>query len=622
MYLSLPNELAEQFARFCYQLGNFTDLSNPRLNTIDTLNFRISWVDRMDEFCQSFMLDSVPVPESSETLVTCWRFLVLRHPDRKLKTLSPGRYVGVIPFVVREAFSELMHKAKMARFVVADGVIRNSDDQKWSRLHLSKMSSKPLLLSLRNCYLPTADFDELCSTGNLALLEFLDVSYSTSGVPDSLWIPGFEPFRNLRVLRLRRCQFLDKHFRGLLVRKLASSYQLSTLDLRDNELTDNIGHDLLDMLPPSDPCELADISYTTSDNGLPIEAPPAYQREMHQYTGEAPELQRVDPNTSSMSDTVDEFIQYRNQCGDHDIGHWTGLRRLLLSGNTEISLRTLLRLLLRRSVLEVLDMDCSLEKGFDASKHSIAELGSHEHLEKSVIPVIVVLTSYKHAPKLRRLTIDHSFVTHRPRLVAGLKRDPAQYIPYVFSWAKNNKAPLYHQYFKPEINQTIEFLELANIPPFGKKEILDGLVKLLKGVSVQQGYLQTLKVIWPTSPRKPRVLNGLRQIKLVFRDIPPEASVTEDEDAERFIRESMNDFSFFEGENKPALKAPASIGASSSAAAQLVDIKSGLRKYRAETKARYELERSRLGVGEKNMPLGAPHFFYTGTLTVVTKEKG
>lgn len=110
----------------------------------------------------------------------------------------------------------------------------------------------------------------------------------------------------------------------------------------------------------------------------------------------------------------------------------------------------------------------------------------------------------------------------------------------------------------PSDNHGVRHLTLTDIPKMSYGPTIKQLVKFLDACAEQEALLVKVKKEMVKNRRAPEILLGLRTLRLEF--IHPELRVsgarggfsaaTGDEDAERFLAESVGDFSFFENEGE------------------------------------------------------------------------
>lgn len=443
-----------------------------------------------------------------------------------------------------------------------------------------------LVLSLNRARMPLDGFASMYPKNFPCIqrLWYLDLSNSMSKSITKPPLSMFGVFANMIVLKLRGCGVRDQDV-SFLRRHQVRRGQLTCLDLRDNFLTDGCYRDLARLVddestPPNDypiyPYRICTLVEAAPDYNVD---PPAPADPEHQSTI------RLDPTASAIPDDLDNFIAWAQDHGNLDTVPNTGMRQMYMSGN-DIGFQILGLMLLGRSSMQTFDYD-GPPVDFEGDSWWRATLShlqdSEQTLNRSPIPAAVAICSYQHAPKLERLKIHHSFVTYFPRTQEHNSRRydkiPAQERGVV-------AAPNEMWRLLPEVNNNLQYLELVGVPAWGSSELLETLIHFLKRAAGQENELRQYRLANPASRRSPRVLPGLKELKIRLTDKLEEnlISATEDQDAERFIRESENDFSFFEDERGRGRRSIHDEELEKRRN-ERVDIRAGIAEYRRRTRA-------------------------------------
>lgn len=506
-------------------------------------------------------------------------------------------------------------------FIILDS-IAESDPEGFDPLKL--WDRQPLLLSFERVHLDLNSVAEL----EVPRLPFLDKVrylslnrsrwYSTAFIraPFSL----FGVFANLKVLKLQHCGITD-HDLSLLVDHQLGLNQLTCLDLRDNLLTDDCIDDLGMFLGHTEREPRTIYPYHIDSM---VESVPQYQESA--TDPEHQRHQRVDRDAETIPDDIDEFIAWATKFRDLDVIPNTGLRQLYLSWNS-FSFSVVLSVLSKaQAALRTFDCGASsvTSAHFDIrrwarylpdeyTKTRRLEGSPYSHmLDRSPIPLAVALCSYHHAPKLEKLRIHHSFVTYvptttHPHVLIG----HAENTLYSFVSTPNEV----HR-FLPEVNPNLQCLELVSVPEFAPRELSLRLKWFLTRAAVQERELMVYRLKHPGGRRAPRVLPGLKRLVIVLtnKDEDDPVCITEDEDAERFMRESENDFSFFEGEGRGKKRAAGE--EQQRQRKGYVDMRATLAAYRRETREVYEAVKREKGAWYADHHV-EEHYHWKGELVVV-----
>jgi hypothetical protein len=250
--------------------------------------------------------------------------------------------------------------------------------------------------------------------------------------------------------------------------------------------------------------------------------------------------------------------------------------------------------------------------------------------------------------RLQSLRIHMSIVTHTPTIltIGDFHMSDKRRVHLAEEEYAKEELAMWPTEFNPDMNPRIQFLTLTSVPRKSLGLVIRRLLKFLRAVAVQERLI--VKAQPPTSSRRSaQMLPGLRVLRLEFvrsrtqsrpvtENIRP--SVSQDTDADTFAAQVAGDFSFFSSSDKAV--SPAATVADFSFFAEdttpkqrsqsvpsividdvessvLRDVREELMAYRHKTAKAYEDEQRRLGKGVP-VPLGAPHYHWTGRLELVS----
>lgn len=99
---------------------------------------------------------------------------------------------------------------------------------------------------------------------------------------------------------------------------------------------------------------------------------------------------------------------------------------------------------------------------------------------------------------------------------------------------------------------SLRILTLVDVPRKSTGFVIEKLIQFINFCAIQEKKIAEARAAC-THHRSPRLLTGLRQLRLEFESVdgpqsPSGPSVSEDPDADEFMAQSSSDFSFFEGE--------------------------------------------------------------------------
>jgi hypothetical protein len=399
------------------------------------------------------------------------------------------------------------------------------------------------LLLFSSAGTPFLDYSLLISTPILHNAMYLDLSNTS---PTQGWsaLLSSHAFVNLRILKLRSLRLTDQN-----LQIPRAGLRLWSLDLRDNSLTDLTIDILLEdcfaekIKPPSFLREMSD--------EILYEDPPTY------YTRDEsdPSYPAWRANVPMRPDTSDTFIAYMKQHADlksHSsqvlpdndlIRKGTGLTHLYLSDNrfTSVGVRKLLESTNRLQVLDV---------------GTVRANPSWEYVIPHTTPFCQPNTSpslhLQTGTRMETLRIHHSIITATPTIAQGRLEFGyiAQHLRKTEKFGEKDP-----ESFNPLNNYRLSSLTLSDIPLKSTGPTIKRLIDFLRLCATQEQILSAARS-GPRNHRSPRVLPGLRRLRLEFineragaEEIGP--SVSGDQDADEFQAQSMGDFSFFADEKMP-----------------------------------------------------------------------
>lgn len=519
----------------------------------------------------------------------------------------------------------------------------------------------PVLLSAANCSnLESAAITSRSWSNNLL---YLDVSGTCKQRFRELFTR--EDLPNLRILKIRNLRLTTVELTPIL-KKLG--LRVFSLDVRDNLLTDDVIrllllHNFLD--PYEQRSHLR--SVIDQDGGIPsrtssssrcasperyIEDAPAYSE--RRDISEEQETSVIDNGRVDLRpDNVDGVMKILKEKDtfhailDHcfpregnDLVKATGLTNLYLAGN-KLSSDALKTLLMGTNRLQLLDFGSAVQGHHRfSSRYPNVRPECQPDTVKLLVPAI--------SQRLQWLRIHHSIVTHTPTIltVGEYHMSEKRRVNLAEETYAQEELAAWPMQFLPDMNPRIQTLILTSVPWKSLGLVIRSLLKFLRAVAIQESLIAKAQPAEP-SRRSAQMLPGLRVFRLEFARVMNTSfrqtatlqagpSVSQQADADNFLKESMNDFSFFDDNDQSPVAAtqdfsfftgegPSSQNRSQSISSTsddventvLRDVKEELRAYRQKTLKAYENEQKRLGKGVR-VPLGAPHYHWTGRLEFVS----
>lgn len=152
------------------------------------------------------------------------------------------------------------------------------------------------------------------------------------------------------------------------------------------------------------------------------------------------------------------------------------------------------------------------------------------------------------ASNLQSLRIHHSLVTHIPTISDSRKGALAS-LEYAETVLRKRAEMTYPQAFVPDLNPRLQSLTLTCLPRVSSGPLIDKLKQFLISAADQGNALRAQQVESPVSHRGPKMLRGLRHIRLEFERYPPQDENLdgpfESLDAQALLDSCTESFSFF-----------------------------------------------------------------------------
>jgi hypothetical protein len=506
----------------------------------------------------------------------------------------------------------------------------------------------PAIFSAAGC--SQLDIRAITSHPNSSYLIYLDVSGTSKKTLQNLF--SHEQVPHLRILKMRDLHLATPELVRLL-RELTR--RLFSLDVRNNLLTDDVVpwllalcfQDALDQRPNLRPhVDSETFYYHTASNSC---------NSLERYNDHAPcyseassaiaeqETFLSDGKLELQPDELDNVAKYFQE---HDrikslrrhntllegdpMLRATGLTHLRLANNrlTSDALQTLL---MGTNQLQLLD--------FGSGPQTRHRLGTtNPNLRPVCQPDSVKLLCLGVSHRLQCLRVHHSIITHTPTLLTKGEFHISESHRMKLSEKDYAEEEMVYwpKYWNPDLNPRIETLTLTDVPRWSEGLVIKRIVEVLRIAANQESLIAKAMPI--NARRGWHMLPGLRCLRLEFVPIVRKESLTSpsisaNSDADVFARESANDFSFFdqvidspseEGDfsffcgEAPSQKVPPSLLIGRDALTQIGrNVIEELRAYRQKTRMAYEAERERLGSPAVYVPLGSPHYHWTGRLELI-----
>jgi hypothetical protein len=379
-------------------------------------------------------------------------------------------------------------------------------------------------------------------------LIYLDASGTHRGPNWSRFLTSAN-FPNLRIVKLRSLRLTDDLLPPVITQ---SAYQIWSLDLRDNFLTDKTIHTLLQMkcFKPSLPHPagnnfiiLEGTQVETSDQDF-FQNPPHYEERA--MTGLAPFRPDVIGDVNALSTSTGNQIPvlHRRTGEEDDLLKLTGLTHLYLAGN-KLSSKGVKHLLTHTNRLQLLDVG-SVRTGLNLPGVGIRSLDifiqedTTENLTRSA------------CPRLEVLRIHHSIVTMLPSIITRNNNyNSAEIASAVREAQSSHGAETSWKPFHPTDNTKLRELTLTSLPRRASHELFLSLKGFIIALTDQESDIAAARRSIRYHKRAPELLTGLRKLSLEFMSETqlgrPKESVTGDADAEDYYGALAGDFSFMDG---------------------------------------------------------------------------
>jgi hypothetical protein len=423
------------------------------------------------------------------------------------------------------------------RFIYLESLrIHDHDMPLWQKDGRVERPHQILLLS--SCAVESLNCGWLAQYEALRGLMFLDISYTIR--PEGFQrIFSTAIFPNLRVLKVRGLKLTDSMLPNII---LQTGHRLWSLDIRDNLLT-SAGVKLLvdnSLLPHSSPPKVA-----PNLRKEMLENPPKYERDPtvdHQQQTKSPLivcrpddevrfanylkahgnlLQHVGP----ILDEQDEFFKA------------TGLTHLYISGN-KLNPSSAYILLQHTVHLKVLDIGCMrMHPPMSGKKFSFLVAA------EDCLPLL-----HESGSCIEILRIHHSLVTG---IITPLSSPSSS--KYSVPRLRETEKHQAWRSFTPRENHHLRHLTLTDVPVKSFGPVVHRIIDFLNNCVIQEReFLDAAQSVGLRHRRSPKLLPGLRTLRLEFIAEDTGAwsgsggSTSGDKDADEFLRESEQDFSFFD----------------------------------------------------------------------------
>lgn len=438
-----------------------------------------------------------------------------------------------------------------------------------------------MLFSALGCYdldgMPRSADGVLCPS--MQDMWYLDLSHTAR---DESWETRFRAFMKangmprLKVLKLKGLRLTDSIARSICE---CVPKTLWSLDLRDNLLTDQTIRHLYNPV-----CVYHDLGVNDHNRSSPTG--PTFLEDSPEYT-EKWQSTAHQRDTMLRPDLRESFVNYVMANGKYidssapspmyldendPLGLIIGLTHLYLSGNkfTTFGIETLLHY---RNRLQVLDVG-AVRSGAPIATNS----GFLPDQRVLFIRMNAFMLSYANGVRLENLRIHHSVVTTTPTVLPTSKAENL-YSPVYLEAAESAGQGLSIP-FRPLENNRLRSLTLTNIPTKSYGYLIERLIWFLQQCVKQEKEIDQQRVSHPKHRNAPILFPGLRELRLEFVQEETQeegSSISGDRDADEFLSNSLNDFSFFASEKS----APRSKKGAHPQIKKSLNVMEELRKYRA-----------------------------------------
>jgi hypothetical protein len=371
---------------------------------------------------------------------------------------------------------------------------------------------------------------------------FLDISHTVR--PE-----GFQrlfnstSFPNLRVLKLRGLKLTDSMLPNMI---LHTGLRLWSLDIRENLLTGVGIWLILDNCIRSYPAMMPCVKSKT------LREAPEYEQDatidLYRQAKSLSLTCRPD-DEESFSAYLKAHGDLMQHCGivldeDDDLMKATGLTHLYISGNklNEVAVDAILE---HSSYLRVLDIGSIMVRPSNPGTNFSQTTTAGVHL----------FSSYSSRSRTEVLRIHHSIITGVDTPLP--RASPSKYSLQSLRDLERRQASPDWESYNPQDNYYLHELTLTDLPTKSYGPIAHRLIEFLNNCVAQERYLLDASVaVGLRSRRSPILLSGLRMLRLEFMGEDTRESsgsyksTSEDRDADNFLRESAQDFSFF-NDNQP-----------------------------------------------------------------------
>jgi hypothetical protein len=508
---------------------------------------------------------------------------------------------------------------------------------------------KPVILSAAGC--SQLDIGVITSRPYSNYLIYLDVSGTSKKTIQNIFNHRQVP--HLRILKMRNLRLTTAELVPLL-RELTC--RLFSLDVRNNFLTDDVVRWLLalcflealeqrpNLRPEVDGNDRLSCHTASSSR---CNSPERYADDVPRYRDardgiEEQETAVSDGKVDLRPDEVDDVVQclqryekmkslrsHNTLLEEDPMVHTTGLTHLRLADN-KLTSDALQTLLMSTNRLQLLDFG-----GAPQGRHRLG--AKNPNLRPICQPDTVKLLCPGVSQRLQSLRVHHSIITHTPTLLTIGEYVVSEGIRMRLSERDYAEEEMIYwpRHWNPNSNPRIETLILTDVPRWSEGLVIKRFIQVLRVAAIQESLIS--KATLESTRRSWRMLPGLRLLRLELvpltrKQEAASPSVSGNSDADVFARESANDFSFFDqvSEKSNAEKdfsffegettqepLPVSPTRNEQPSPIGRDVMKEILAYRQKTRMAYEAERERLKGSGMRVPLGAPHYHWTGRLEFV-----